>query len=87
MGLAFKENCPDIRNTRVIDLFKEFESFYCNVDVYDPWVNKKEAYSEYGIKLIQKPVKSKYDADLLIYFTDSKYDAKWNKTSKKQLMY
>ena len=41
MGLTFKENCPDHRNTRVVDLVKEFKSFSCNVDVYDPWVNKK----------------------------------------------
>ena len=41
MGLAFKENCPDIRNTRVIDLVKQFESHNCNVDVYDPWLIKK----------------------------------------------
>jgi len=65
MGLAFKENCPDIRNTRVLDLIKEFESFHCNVDVYDPWVNIEESFVQYGIKLIQKPFKNKYDAIVL----------------------
>ena len=65
MGLAFKENCPDIRNTRVIDLVKQFESHNCNVDVYDPLVNKKDAIKEYGIELIDKPKQDKYDAILL----------------------
>ena len=65
MGLAFKENCPDIRNTRVIDLVKKFKSHNCNVDVYDPLVNKKDAIKEYGIELIDKPKQDKYDAILL----------------------
>ena len=65
MGLAFKENCPDIRNTRVVDLVNEFKSFHCNIDVYDPWINKDEAYHEYGIKPVQKPVQGKYDVILL----------------------
>ena len=65
MGLTFKENCPDIRNTRVVDLVKEFKGFNCNVDVYDPWVNKDEAIHEYNIKPIDKPVEGKYDAILL----------------------
>ena len=62
MGLAFKENCPDYRNTRVIDLVKVFESFDCNVDIYDPRVNKSQAAHEYKIKLIDKPIKNNYDA-------------------------
>ena len=65
MGLTFKENCPDIRNTRVVDLVEEFEGFNCNVDVYDPWVDKDEAVHEYGIKPIDQPVEGKYDAILL----------------------
>ncbi len=65
MGLTFKENCPDIRNTRVVDLVKEFKGFNCNVDVYDPWVNKDEAMYEYNIKPIDMPVENKYDAILL----------------------
>jgi len=65
MGLTFKENCPDIRNTRVVDLVKEFEGFNCNVDVYDPWVDKDEVVHEYGIKPINQPVEGKYDAILL----------------------
>ena len=65
MGLAFKENCPDLRNTRVVDLVEEFESFNCNVDVYDPWVNKAEAYHEYAISPIEAPIVGKYDAIIL----------------------
>ncbi len=65
MGLTFKENCPDLRNTRVVDLIGEFESFNCNVDVYDPWVDKQEAAHEYNIKPIDYPVEGKYDAILL----------------------
>ena len=65
MGLSFKENCSDHRNTRVIDLIKLFKSFNCNVDVYDPWVNKYQAVQEYNIKLIDKPIKDQYDAIVL----------------------
>jgi len=65
MGLTFKENCPDLRNTRVVDLVEEFEGFNCNIDVYDPWVDKDEAVHEYGIKPIDQPVEGKYDAILL----------------------
>ena len=65
MGLTFKENCPDIRNTRVVDLVQEFENFNCNVDIYDPWVDKNESVREYDIKPIEKLVEGKYDAILL----------------------
>ena len=65
MGLTFKENCPDLRNTRVVDLVEEFEGFNCNVDVFDPWVDKDEAVHEYDIKPIDQPVEGKYDAILL----------------------
>jgi len=65
MGITFKENCPDLRNTRVVDLVEEFEGFDCNVDVYDPWVDKDEAVHEYGIKPIDQPAEGKYDSILL----------------------
>ena len=65
MGLTFKENCPDYRNTRVIDLVNEFKNFSCNVDVYDPWVNKKLVADEYKFKPISVPTKGKYDAIVL----------------------
>ena len=65
MGLTFKENCPDIRNTRVVDIVGELKSYGVNVDVYDPWVNGDEAYAEYEIRPIAQPVKGKYDAVIL----------------------
>ena len=65
MGLTFKENCPDLRNTRVVDLVEGFEGLNCNVDVYDPWVDKDEAANEYDIKPIDQPLEGKYDAILL----------------------
>jgi len=65
MGLTFKENCPDLRNTRVVDLVAEFQGFNCNVDVYDPWVSKEEAKHEYGIVPVDAPQPGHYDAILL----------------------
>ena len=67
MGLAFKENCPDLRNTRVIDIINELKGYNCEVDVFDPWVDTKEAEHEYGITPIEisslQP--STYDAIIL----------------------
>jgi len=65
MGLTFKENCPDLRNTRVVDLISEFESFNCHVDVYDPWVDKQEAEEEYELTPIEEPQTGAYDAVIL----------------------
>ena len=65
MGFTFKKNCPDLRNTRIIDIVNGFKAKHCNIDVYDPWVNEKEANSEYGIIPVRKPAKSKYDAVIL----------------------
>lgn len=53
LGITFKENCPDIRNSRVIDVISELKDFGCVVDVYDPWANKEEVKREYGISLIE----------------------------------
>ena len=66
MGFTFKENCPDFRNTRVVDLIAEFNSFNCKVDVCDPWVDKEEVQEEgLGITLIDEPKQGKYDAVIL----------------------
>jgi UDP-N-acetyl-D-galactosamine dehydrogenase len=62
LGLTFKENCPDVRNTKVADIVKELASFGCKVDVYDPWANPAEAEHEYGISPVQAPAKGSYDA-------------------------
>jgi len=65
MGLTFKENCTDLRNTRVIDLVDELRSFNVNVDVYDPWVEPAEAEREYGLTLVEQPQQGAYDAMVL----------------------
>jgi UDP-N-acetyl-D-galactosamine dehydrogenase len=52
LGLSFKENCPDIRNTKIIDIVKELEEYHIEVDVYDPWVDSAEAEHEYNIQPI-----------------------------------
>lgn len=65
LGLAFKENCPDIRNTRVIDLVKECQDYGANVDVCDPWVSPEDAEREYGISLTQSLQKNHYHAVIL----------------------
>ncbi|PKI17013.1 Vi polysaccharide biosynthesis UDP-N-acetylglucosamine C-6 dehydrogenase TviB [Colwellia sp. 12G3] len=62
MGLTFKENCPDVRNTKVVDILAELAEFDINVDVYDPWVNPEEAKHEYGVDLISAPKSGHYDA-------------------------
>jgi UDP-N-acetyl-D-glucosamine/UDP-N-acetyl-D-galactosamine dehydrogenase len=62
MGLAFKENCPDIRNSRVIDVVNELRGFEAEVDVHDPWVNTDEAEHEYGLRPLDEPVGGSYDA-------------------------
>ena len=65
MGLAFKENCPDIRNTRVIDIVEKLKEKKANVDVHDPWVNTEEAKAEYGIELVELPKSGQYDAIII----------------------
>ena len=65
MGLTFKENCPDLRNTRVVDIIAELRDYNCEVDVYDPWVTVEEAQHEYDITTISKPNSGAYDAIIL----------------------
>ena len=65
MGLSFKENCPDIRNTKVIDIVRKLEDYGACVDVYDPWVSHKDAYNEYSIKLIDKLNDGEYHGILI----------------------
>jgi UDP-N-acetyl-D-galactosamine dehydrogenase len=62
MGLTFKENCPDLRNSKVADVVRELKKYGAQVDVYDPWVDRDEAEHEYGIRPIKKPVRGEYDA-------------------------
>ncbi len=62
MGLTFKENCPDLRNTRVVDIVQELQDYLVSVDVYDPWVEVQEAEHEYGITPITTLASGSYDA-------------------------
>jgi UDP-N-acetyl-D-galactosamine dehydrogenase len=61
MGLTFKENCPDLRNTRVVDIVAELKEYNCQVDVYDPWISAEESEHEYGITPIAKLPAGEYD--------------------------
>src|SRR5690606_16457539 len=65
MGLAFKENCPDLRNTRVVDIVQELRDYGCSVDVYDPWAAPEEAEAEYGIATTERPAAGAYDGIIL----------------------
>jgi len=65
LGFAFKENCPDTRNTRVIDIYKELKSFSMEVDVYDPWANANEVKADYNIDLIESREFKDYDVVIL----------------------
>lgn len=66
MGITFKENCPDVRNTKVIDIIKQLKNYHIQVDVHDPWADPDAVYHEYGIRTITKmPEDSEYDAVIL----------------------
>ncbi len=65
MGLTFKENCPDLRNSRVIDVILELRDYGVRVDVYDPWVDAKQALDEYDLDLISSPLKGAYEGIIL----------------------
>ena len=65
MGLTFKENCPDLRNTRVVDIVRELADYNASVDVYDPWASAEEAQHEYGLTIIEQPEPGAYDAIVL----------------------
>ncbi|MFV5440846.1 Vi polysaccharide biosynthesis UDP-N-acetylglucosamine C-6 dehydrogenase TviB [Acinetobacter oleivorans] len=65
LGLSFKENCPDIRNTKVIDIVKELQEYHMDVDVYDPWIDSEETQHEYGITPVNQPIAGQYDAVIL----------------------
>ena len=65
LGLAFKENCPDLRNTRVVDVINEFRKLETTVEVYDPWVNAEDAKHEYGLDLLAELANGHYDAIVL----------------------
>jgi len=89
LGITFKENCPDIRNSRVIDVINELKDFGCNVDVYDPWADKEEVKHEYGIDLLTKEDEvdlSKYDA-LVVAVAHDEFKKMDIKKSDNQVVY
>ncbi|TDF37275.1 Vi polysaccharide biosynthesis UDP-N-acetylglucosamine C-6 dehydrogenase TviB [Alteromonadaceae bacterium M269] len=63
LGITFKENCPDIRNTKVVDIVDELKHYHVNLDIYDPWADAEEVKHEYGVtEMVDKPEEGKYDA-------------------------
>ncbi|MEH6559696.1 MAG: UDP binding domain-containing protein, partial [Oceanicoccus sp.] len=65
LGLAFKENCPDLRNTRVTDIYDELQQCNANVDIYDPWVSSTEAKDVFDITMVETLKAGHYDAVIL----------------------
>ncbi|WP_448873026.1 Vi polysaccharide biosynthesis UDP-N-acetylglucosamine C-6 dehydrogenase TviB [Desulfobulbus propionicus] len=65
LGLTFKENCPDLRNTRVVDIIEELNTFGAKIDVYDPWVDQEDATRYYGVSMIEQLPHQRYDAVIL----------------------
>jgi len=66
LGITFKENCPDIRNTKVIDVIDELKKYNLNIDVYDPWANAEEVAHEFNISLVREKSQLKTDYDAVI---------------------
>ena len=65
LGFTFKEDCPDVRNTRVIDIYNELRNFDINIDVYDPWANPQEVIQEFDLKILNLPPNGNYSAVIL----------------------
>jgi UDP-N-acetyl-D-galactosamine dehydrogenase len=65
LGLEFKENCPDLRNTRVVDILASLKAYNAQVDIHDPWVSPAEAAHEYGIDPVPVPAAGSYDAVII----------------------
>lgn len=78
LGITFKENCPDIRNSKVVDVIRELQSYGTNVEIYDPQADAAEVQHEYGLKLVPKPDK-KYNAIVLAVSHDDFKSIEWNK--------
>jgi UDP-N-acetyl-D-galactosamine dehydrogenase len=87
LGFTFKEDCPDVRNTRVIDIYNELLSFDMKVDVFDPWINQKEVKHEYGIDVLnQQPDMSHYSA-VILAVAHKKFNNLDLKTSRDKVIY
>lgn len=87
LGFTFKEDCPDVRNTRVIDIYNELLSFDMNVDVYDPWIDQEEVKHEYGIEILnQQPDMSQYSA-IILAVAHKKFAGLDLRTSQERVIY
>lgn len=89
LGFTFKENCPDFRNTRVIDIYRELKTFDIDVDVYDPLVNKVEVMKEYGIQILEPNVKEKLNnySAIILAVAHSEFNSWDLKKSKNQVIF
>lgn len=91
MGLTFKENCPDLRNTRIVDVVAELEEYGISVDIHDPWVDVEEAKSEYGLTLTKSPAANIYNAIILAVahteYLESGVDALRNFGARDHILY
>jgi len=86
LGITFKENCPDIRNTKVVDIHKELLSYNASVDIYDPWANKAAVKEVYGINLIEELDLSLYQAIILSVAHTEFEQIDFNNLKKKDLV-
>jgi UDP-N-acetyl-D-galactosamine dehydrogenase len=77
LGIAFKENCPDIRNSKVVDVIKELKGYGTNVDIFDPWADAEEVQHEYGLSLVEK-LSKKYHAIVLAVGHEEFKSLDWN---------
>jgi len=87
LGFTFKEDCPDIRNTRVIDIYNELLSFEIEVDVYDPWINQKEVKHEYGIEVLNEQPDFRQYSAVIIAVAHTKFKSLDWKTSGDRVVY
>ena len=76
MGLTFKENCPDLRNTRVIDVITELNDYGCEADVYDPWVNSIDARDEHNFEILDTMKNDHYDA-IIVAVAHTQFLKRW----------
>jgi UDP-N-acetyl-D-galactosamine dehydrogenase len=65
LGITFKENCPDVRNTKVVDLVNALKDYGTNITIHDPWANEEEVMHEYGLESLKELPKEKFDAIVL----------------------
>jgi UDP-N-acetyl-D-galactosamine dehydrogenase len=88
MGITFKENCPDIRNSRVIDVIKELQEFGCSVDIFDPWANGDEVKKEYSLNLIDEiNLKLQNYSAVVLAVAHDEFRKMDIKVDKKQVLY